>query len=206
LAVYPEPVLLAGANRGGEVIVAPGLAVSQRTGLSGSGGLPPASGQQDAGFGFQQLISDAPWAQQALVVFATVPTGYPPGPAGFSAGAPVYTVSYAIATGLGNFGLSTSQGIASASGTGPGGAASRFVAYQPTFNLSYALSPSTTALLEDQLSAPAGPHGPSGNRALAGLQRVVSPSVVLDAEYEVNLLPAPGESQHALGAGFTLRL
>jgi hypothetical protein len=101
--------------------------------------------------------------------------------------------------------LSTSQGVLVASGFNPANANVRYVAYQPTVNLSYAVGASTTFLLEDQISAPTGPQAPTGNRVLLAVQRVLSPNVVLDAEFETNALPAPGFAQHALGAGITVR-
>ena len=205
LEVFPEPVALVGVADRTELIVAPGLVFSHRTGISGN--LPPRSGQQDAGIGAQVLVSDRPVLQQALALFATFPTGYPAGATGFSAGAPTYAVSYALAFNLGgNLGLSTSQGLVIASGADPLGMTERYVAYSPTVNLSYALATPTSLLLEDQITAPTGPRGPTGNRALFGLQQTLSPTVVLDFEYEVNLLPTPGFAQHSVGAGLTARL
>ncbi len=206
LEVYPEPVLLAGVAPRAELILAPGLTYSRRIGVSGSG-LPAVAGQQDAGFGAQYLIADRPNLQQAFALFATLPTGYPLGPAGFSLNAPAYALSYTAALNLGGpLGLSTSQGVVVASGTNALGAMQRYVAYQPTLNLSYAVAVPTTLLLEDQITAPTGPQAPTGNRALFAVQQVLSQNVVLDAEYEVNLLPSPGFAQHAFGTGITVRL
>jgi hypothetical protein len=206
LTVYPEPVALIGVLKRAELIIAPGLIYSHRIGLSGSG-LPAISGQQDAGIGTQFLVSDRPVLQQAFAFYATLPTGYPTGPVGFSAGVPTYSVSYTLALNCGgNLGLSTSQGVVVASGPDVANVIHRYVGYQPTINVSYAIAPPTTLLLEDQISAPTGPQAPTGNRALLAVQQTLSPNFVIDAEYEVNLLPAPGLNQHALGAGVTIRL
>jgi hypothetical protein len=137
----------------------------------------------------------------------TLPTGFPAGPSGFSAGAPSYALAYTAAFSLGGaLGFSTSQSIVSASGTDPLHAIRRYLAYSPTMNFSYALATRTTLLLEDQITAPTGPQAPTGNRALLAVQQVLGSNVVLDAEYEINLLPAPGFAQHALGTGLTVRL
>ena len=206
LEVYPEPVALVGILPRAELIVAPGLTYSRRLGTSGSG-FPALAGQQDVGLGAQYLLGNRPAFQQALAVVATFPTGFPVGSLGFSSGLPTYTASYAAATSLsGALGLSTSQGVVVASAQDASGNLRRYVAYQPTLNLSYAAGALTTLLLEDQISAPTGPDAPTGNRALFAVQRVVGTNVVLDAEYEINLLPAPGFAQHALGTGITVRL
>jgi hypothetical protein len=206
LAVYPGPVFLIGLPERNELIVSPSLIYSNRSGTNGSA-LMPAAGEQDAGFGLQHVVSDRPWTQQAVSAFATFPTGYPAGSSGFSAGVPAYTFAYTIAFGLGGaWGLSTSQGVVVSSGANASGSLQRYAAYQPTVNLTYALSPLTTLLLEDQITTPTGPSAPTENRALAGVQRTLSRNVVLDVEAELNLLPAPGLSQHALGAGVTVRL
>ncbi len=206
LEVYPAPVALLGLAERVELILAPGLTFSRRTGVSGSTMLP-ASGQQDAGFGAQFLVSDRPAVQQALAVVATLPTGYPTGPSGFSSGAPSYVVSYALTLNVSStIGLSTSQGLLVAAGANPQGISQRFIAYQPTLNLSYAVASPTTLLLEDQMTAPTGPHGTTGNRMLLAVVQTLSPNIVLDAEYEINLLPPPGFNQRAFGTGITVRL
>jgi hypothetical protein len=205
LDVYPEPVALVGVGGRTELILA-SLAYSRRTGTSGSA-FPAIGGQQDSGVGAQYLLSDRPALQQAVALFATLPTGYPAGPLGFSAGTPSYALSYTFAYSFGGkLGLSTSQGVVFASASNSANVLTHFTAYQPTVNLSYALAAATTLLLEDQITAPTGPQAPTGNRALLAVQQVLSPNFVLDAEYEINLLPAPGFAQHALGAGITARL
>jgi hypothetical protein len=119
LMVYPAPVALVGLPAHTEIIAAPGFAFSRRAG-SGAFPLAPANGQQDAGLGIQHLFADRPWTQQAVEFFATSPTGYPDGPNGFSAGAPTYQLSYAIAFALGAaFGLTLSNALLDSSGAAP---------------------------------------------------------------------------------------
>jgi hypothetical protein len=169
--------------------------------------LPAIAGQQDAGVGAQYVVGDRPTVQQALALYATLPTGFPAGSLGFSVGAPTYSLSYTAAFNVGGpLGIATSQGVVIASGTNALHEVQRYAAYQPTLNLSYAVATFTTLLLEDQITAPTGPQAPTGNRALIAIQQVLGPNVVLDAEYEINLLPAPGFAQHALGTGITVRL
>jgi hypothetical protein len=207
LLVYPAPVALVGLPAQNELIVAPGLTLSRRIGGAGSA-LTPATGQQDAGLGFQHLLSDRPATQQALEVFATFPTGYPTGPSGFSMGAPTYQLGYTIAESITPaVGATLSNAVVDGSGWTPAGSMRRFVGYQPSLTVSFALTPSTSLLLEDQIAAPTGPQSPTGNRALAGLQQTLSPAFVIDLDYEVNALPAPGTSQHTrFEAGVTVRL
>jgi hypothetical protein len=207
LLVYPAPVALVGLPAQAELIIAPSLAFSRRIGERGSN-LAPATGQQDLGIGFQHLLSDRQATQQAIEVFATFPTGYPAGPSGFSAGAPTYQLAYTIAQSITPaVGATLSNALVDGSGTTPLGFTQRYIGYQPSLTLSFALTSSTSLLLEDQIAAPTGPHSPTGNRALAGLQQTLSPAIVLDVDYEVNALPAPGESQHTrLESGVTVRL
>ncbi|HEY4438822.1 MAG TPA: hypothetical protein VGN14_00105 [Candidatus Elarobacter sp.] len=207
LIVAPAPVALVGLRGRNELIVAPGLAFSRRLGMNASG-LPPGSGQQDAGVGFQHLLADRPWTQQAVAAFITVPTGYPAGPSGFSSGAPSFQLSHTIAIALGaRASVMLSQAVVAASGAAPSGAMQHYLAYVPTGVFTYATSPTTTLLLQDQITAPSGPHGTTGNRALAGVQQTLSPNVVLDVEYEQNMLPTPGVRQHTVfEAGLTVKL
>jgi hypothetical protein len=110
-----------------------------------------------------------------------------------------YTAAFALA---GNGGISVTQNaIANAAPNDPTGA-TRFFSYQPSLTISYGFAPNFTVLVTDQITTPLGPNGGTGNRALAALQRVLSPAIVLDAEYEVNALPAsPAFRQHAFGLG-----
>jgi hypothetical protein len=208
LLVYPEPVLTIGLPGRSELIVAPSLAYSRRIGGGVNANLPPLSGLQDAGVGFQHLMSDRPFAQQAIEVFASFPTGYPSGANGFSAGVPNEQASYTIALALSSkLGLTISQGIGFSSGFNAANAVERYVAYQPSASISYALGNTTTLLLEDQINAPSGPHALTGNRFLVGLQQTISPTMVLDIDSETNALPPPGFSQHTtFEAGITFRL
>jgi hypothetical protein len=207
LLVYPAAVALVGLPWRAEVILEPGVTFSRRVGSNG-GGLGPATGQQDAGIGLQHVLSDNAQVQQAIDVFATFPTGYPTGPSGFSAGAPTYQLSYTVGYALSTrLGVTLGLAVLDFAGTNPSGIEQRYGAVQPAGTLSYAVSPATSFLLEDQIAAPAGAQGLTGNRALLGAQQTISPRVVLDIEYEINLLPAPGFSQHTVfEGGVTARL
>jgi hypothetical protein len=201
------PVVRYGIAGQNEIIVSPSLIFSRRTGANLGGTFVPASGMQDAGIGAKHLFRDRPWAQDALELFATVASGYPTGPFGFSAGAPTYLLGYSIAVPLTDrFGASTTQNIVSSAGINGAGLPQRYVAYQPSVGVSYALSALTTVLLQHQVTTPTAPGAGTGNRALVGIQRTLSSNVVVDVEFEMNLLPAPGFNQHALGAGIVVRL
>jgi hypothetical protein len=170
--------------------------------------LAPQDGQQDVGIGIQHLLSDQVRAQQAVEFFTTFPSGYPAGASGFTAGGPTYEVAYSIAFPLGNtFGITLSNSVIVAPGFAPDNTVQRYISYQPSATLSTAVTTSTTILLEDQVATLTSPHGPSGNRALAGLQQTVSQNVILDVDYERNLRPPPGFAQHTtFEGGVTLRL
>jgi hypothetical protein len=206
LVVYPAPVALVGLPLNSEVIVAPGLAFSHRIGTNGF--IAPASGQQDIGIGIQHLLGDGPRMQAAVEVFATFPTGFPNGPSGFSAGAPTYQLAYTAGFSIDAFVSATlANSVLVSSGSAPSGAMQRYLAYQPSLTLSFALTPSSTLLLEDQIAAPMGPHGLTGNRTLIGLQQTLSAGLILDIEQEWNLLPPPGFDQHTtFEGGLTTRL
>jgi len=207
LSTYPNPVVRYGAAGRNEIVLSPSLIYSRRTGAALGGTFIPATGVQDAGFGFKHSLRDRPWTQDALELFVTLPTGYPTGSFGFSAGAPTYLLGYSASFGLSTrVGLTTTHNFSSSAGTNGSGAMQRYFSYQPSLGLSYALSSTTTLLLQDQLTIPTAPGGSTGNRALAAIQQTVGSHVVLDVEFEQNLLPTPGFNQHALGTGFTLRL
>jgi hypothetical protein len=207
LSTYPEPVVRVGFPSRNEVVVSPGLIYSRRTGADLGGTFVPVQGQQDAGAGFKHLLRDRPWIQDALELFITLPTGYPAGPVGFSAGIPTYLLGYSATLPLGSrFAVSTTQNLILNGGPDGSGASTRFFAYQPALGISYALANPTTLLLQDQITTPTAPGGGTGNRAFIAVQQVVSPNVVVDVEFEVNLLPAPGFNQHALGTGIAVRL
>ncbi len=207
LSTYPNPSLRFGIAGGNEIIVSPSLIYSHRTGANLGGTFVPASGMQDAGIGFKHNLRDRPWLQDALEAFVTVPTGYPTGSFGFSAGVPTYLLGYSAALSLaGRVGLTTTQNFISSAGTNGAGATQRYFSYQPSFGISYALPPGTALLMQDQLTMPTAPGGLTGNRALAAIQQTIGSKVVLDVEWEYNLLPAPGFNQHAFGTGITLRL
>jgi hypothetical protein len=202
LEIFPLGLIRIGLGARTEIILQP-PAYSSRGGAALGGVFVPAVGAQDAGFGFKRMLDDRPSFQDAVQVFYTAPTGAPQGTAGFSAGAPTYTLTYTAAFALkGNVGLSITQSaIANAAPNDPTGA-TRFFSYQPSLTIGYGFAPNFTALVADQITAPLGPSGGTGNRALVALQRVLSPAIVLDAEYEVNALPAsPAVHQSAFGVG-----
>jgi hypothetical protein len=205
LAIYPLAVIRVGVAKRTELVFAP-PAFSTRSGAALGGVFVPASGSQDLGFGIKRTFDDRPAFQDAFEFFYTAPTGAPQGISGFSAGGPAYTLSYTAAIPLGStVGVSLTQNaIANAVPQNPAGA-TRFFAYQPSLTLSYGFAPNTSLLLSDQITTPLGPAGGTGNRALVALQRVLSSHIVIDAEYEVNILPAaPASSQHAFGGGAAL--
>jgi hypothetical protein len=201
LAVLPLPLVRIGLARMELALQPPTF--SDRGGADLGGPFMPARGEQDVGLGLKRMLDDRPSFQDAVEIFYTAPSGTPQGTAGFSAGAPTYTLSYTTAFALrGNVGISVTQNaIDGASPLDPSGA-TRFFSYQPSLTLSYGFAPNFTLLASDQVTTPVGPTGGAGNRALIALQLVLSPAVVVDAEYEINLLPAsPSVRQHAFGAG-----
>ena len=205
LAVYPNPIIRFGLRGRNEVLLSPAV-YTQRSGADPVTGSVPAVGMQDPGFGFKHLLHDDSWRQDAINVFVTLPNGYPSGPVGFTAGAPTYTFGYSVVFALTNrIGVSTTQNYvlnATESSTG----VERYGAYQPALSASYALSPNFTSMVQDQLTIPAAPGGGTGNRGLVGIQCTVSSNIVLDGEFEVNVLPHPGLAQHAVDVGITLLL
>jgi len=207
LAVYPLALMRFGLGARSEIIVQP-PAQSIRSGAALGGTFVPAVGSQDLGFGFKHTLDDRTSFQDAVGIFYTVPSGSPQGASGFSAGAPTYMLSYTAAFALpANFGVSLTQNaVANAAPSSPG-LARPFFSYQPSIAISYGFAGNATLLVSDQITTPLGPGAGTGNRALIALQRVISPGLVLDAEYEVNALPAaPSARQHAFGIGgaFTL--
>lgn len=180
-------------------MLAPSLDYSQRGGANlGVPPFVPASGLQDAGIGFKRRLHDRPWAQDALEVFVSLPTGFPSGGSGFSAGAPTYLAGYSLSFALtANLSLTTTQNVVWAGGFG---------SYQPSAGFSYALGARGAFLVQDQVVTPASAAGGTGGRVLVALQRALSPNVVVDAEYEINVLPQPGFAQHAFGFGAAVKL
>jgi hypothetical protein len=207
LEVLPLALVRLGLGARTEIILQP-PAYSNRGGAALGGVFNPASGAQDVGFGFKRTLDDRPSFQDAVEAFYTAPTGTPKGTAGFSAGAPTYTLTYTAAFALGgNVGIAIAQNaIANAAPLDPAGA-TRFFSYQPSLTISYGFAPNFTLLVTDQITTPLGPNGGTGNRGLVALQRVLSPGVVLDAEYEINALPAsPAVRQDAFGIGAAFEL
>ena len=207
LAVFPLALIRIGLGARSELLVQP-PAQSIRSGAAVGGAFVPAVGSQDVGLGFKRTLDDRASFQDAVGLFYTAPTGTPKGSTGFSAGAPTYMLTYTAAFALpANLGISITQNaVANAAPLDPSGAR-QFFSYQPSLTVSYGFVRNTTLLVSDQITTPLGPGGGTGNRALIAVQRVISARVVLDAEYEVNALPAaPSIRQHAFGVGgaFTL--
>ena len=171
-------------------------AQTNRGGASLGGTFVPVSGTQDAGFGFKRMLDDRAAFQDAAQLFYTAPTGTP-GPNGFSAGTPTYTLTYTAAVPINSrLGISITQNAV---------ATAQFTSYQPSATLSYGFAPNFTVLVSDQITTPLSAAGGAGNRALFAVQRIVSPGIVLDAEYELNALPAaPALRQNAFGLGAAL--
>lgn len=206
LVTYPNPVVRFGLANGDEIVASPPLAFSFRTGANLGGTFVPASGIQDAGFGVKHVLHDLPWMQDALEIFVTLPTGFPPGPHGFTYSIPTYLLGYSASFDLNDrLGVTTTQNFDIAAGTTADGAAQAYFSYQPSLGFSYALSTHTALLLQDQLTVPTAPGGLTGNRGFAAIQQSVGTNIVLDVEFEQNFLPLPGFNQHAVGAGLTLQ-
>lgn len=207
LEVVPLPLIRVGLGSRMELVFQP-PSFSNRGGADLGSPLIPARGEQDIGFGVKRMLDDRPSFQDAVEAFYTAPSGVPQGSAGFSSGGPTYTLSYTAAFALrGNIGISVTQNaILNAAPLDPTGSA-RFFSYQPSLTLSYGFAPKFTVMATDQVTTPLGTTGGAGNRGLVAVQRVLSPGVVLDAEYEMNLLPAtPALRQRAFGAGVAFEL
>ena len=113
LVTYPQPLVRWGIGGGNEIVLAPSLDYSQRYGANLEvAPFVPASGLQDAGLGFKRQLEDRPWFQSALEAFVTLPTGYPQGPNGFSAGMVAYLVGYSVIVPVGAvISLTTTQNL-----------------------------------------------------------------------------------------------
>jgi hypothetical protein len=207
LQVLPLALIRIGLDGRDELIIQP-PAQSIRGGAALGGAFIPAVGAQDAGVGLKRMLDDRPSFQDAVELFYTAPTGSPKGTVGYSAGASTFTLSYTSAFALkGNVGISITQNAAANAAPNDPTGATRFFSYQPSITISYGFMPNFTVLVADQITSPLGPTGGTGNRALLALQRVLSSSVVLDAEFEVNTLPAsPSFRQHAFGLGAAFEL
>jgi hypothetical protein len=144
--------------------------------------------------------------QDALEVFVTLPTGYPGGTPGFTFGLPTYLLGYSASFSLNDrIALTTTQNFNLAAGINGGGDVRPYFSYQPSLGISYALASRTALLLQDQLTIPTAPGGTTGNRALEAIQQTLGANLVLDVDFEQNLLPQAGYSQHAFGAGLAVR-
>ncbi len=196
LVTYPQPVVLFGLGSNNELILAPSLSYARRSG-NANAGLSPASGLQDAGLGFQRTLFNGSVFQTGAQAFITIPTGYPTGASGFSAGVPTFQLTYSIAyAATPRLGITSVSTLLNSSGAAPSGVIGRYAGIQEALGLAFTLLPATVFLMQDQVSAPGGPHAPTGNRLLIGVQQVITSHFVADLDYEANLLPAPGISQH----------
>jgi len=207
LVTVPEPLVRVGVAAGDEIVIAPSLDASERTGASlGTAPFTPASGMQDAGLGFKRQLRDRPWAQDALEAFVSVPTGYPGGASGFSAGIPTYLLGYSLAVPVtSTIGFTTTQNVAWSAGADVAGRMRGFLSYQPSAGFAVAIGNRAALLIQDQIAVPSAPGGGTSNRALVAVQRTLSANVVVDVEYEANVLPVSGFAQHAIGAGAAVR-
>jgi hypothetical protein len=196
LSTYPFAVIRIGLDKHDEVLFqAPTTSIRSGTALPN---FAPQLGSQDTGFGIKHAIHSRWWYQDAVQVFVTTPTGTP----GFTAQAPTYSFSYVGSfSPPGRVTLTGTMAIVNAPGPAPFGLTRRFASYQPALTAGYALSNSTSLLLNDNLAFPTTPDGGSGNAFLVALQRALSPGIVIDTEYESNFLPDTNFREHAVGFG-----
>lgn len=183
----------------------PSLTLSGRAPISGGRSFRrPAF--KISGVGFKHNLRDLPWMQDALEVFVTLPTGYPAEAYGFTFSIPTYLLGYSASLPLHDrVGLTTTQNFNVTSGVVGSGAVRSYFSYQPSLGFSYAVTSRTSLLVQDQLTIPTAPGGSTGNRGFGAIQQTVGANVVVDVEFEQNLLPSPGFDQHSLGAGLTFR-
>jgi hypothetical protein len=187
--VFPLAVARVGVGPRSEIAFTPPTQ-SNRGGAMIGTVFGPAAGVQDVGVGFKRMLVDRPSYQAAVEFFYTAPTGTNT----FSGGTPSYTLEYAMA-----FPLSSTIGVTTAIDAT---ITSQFTQWIPSFTLSYGFAPNWTLMLSDEITTPLTAVGGTGNRALITLQRVLSPGMLVDAEYEMNLLPLfPAARQHAVGIG-----
>lgn len=204
LSTVPNAVVRVGLHGDNEALVAL-PAFSNRSGIDLASGFEPAAGTQDIGIGFKHLLYDGAIVQHAINLFVTFPTGRPNGASGFTSGLPTYTLGYSVVVAASSrLSFSSTQNFIDNAAPNAAGTPQRFFTYQPSISGSFALSPNVSFALQNQWSFPNGPGAGTGDRALAGVQVTASAGVVLDAEFEVNLLPHPGFSQHAIDAGITI--
>ncbi len=112
LSTYPNPILRIGLPGQSEIVLS-FLTYSDRAGIDPTTGFGPAAGMQDGGIGFKHLLHDSASMQDAVNVFVTLPTGYPSGASGFTAGLPTYTFGYSVVFPIsGALSLSTTQNLA----------------------------------------------------------------------------------------------
>jgi len=153
----------------------------------------------------QHSVRDRPWLQDALEVFVTCRRGIPAGRS-FTGRGSTYMLGYSASVPVnGRVGLTTTQNFSSGAGINGRGAMARYFSYQPVARRLVRGRKHDHAAPSGATHASDAPGGPTGNRALFGIQQSAGTRIVLDVEFEQNLLPAPGFNQHALGVGLTLR-
>jgi hypothetical protein len=167
-----------------------------------------ASGYEDSGIGVKRALSAGARVQTAVGALYTAPTGFPTGPNGFGSGGPSYSLSYMINYAVNDtLGVNLSEAVGSFAGPDPEGTTRRFFAASPSLTFSFALGRRSALLIQDAVTSNTAPGAGSSNRAFIALQRLLSPSTLVDVEYEQHLSPStPLTVQHAVGFGMTLRL
>jgi len=196
LAGYPMTLLRVGVDKHDELVLLPPNMVL-RGGYAGES-FQPAIGTQDAGLGWKHNFAAHAWFQDALEAFVTAPSGTN----GYSYGSPGLALSYVAAFSVGRFSLSPSMSVLDASGTpSAGGAARRFLTYQPSLTVAYGLTPATSLFVNDNVGVPSSPSGGTSNTLLVALQRALSPGTVVDVETDYNLTPQARYRERAVGVG-----
>ena len=197
LSSYPMTTIRYGIDKHDEVVVVPPT-TAIRAGLP-SEQFTPAIGSLDGGLGFKHAIHSHYWYQDAVEVFVTIPIGSK----AYTLGTPSYTFTYVGAfSPPGKLGINTSFSLVNGRGQPEnGGPERRFASYAPSITLSYELNASTSLLVNDNVAIPIDPNGGTSNVLLVGLQRALSPGLVVDVESEFNFTPVAGYNQRAIGVG-----
>jgi hypothetical protein len=196
LASGPLTFVRAGIAKRLEIGIAP--PAFQSRSVTGIAPVDTAHGQTDVVLAMKYLVLDAKNAQASVGAAYAPPTGT----GEFTAGAPTYSLS-------GNLGLvltpklsfATSQVVGTAIGADANGVSRSFFVYAPSYTFAYALDGATTLLAQAALVSRQGPVLSSGDRALVALQRAIGERLAVDVDYEVNLKPALGATQRAVGFG-----
>jgi hypothetical protein len=157
-----------------------------------------AHGRTDVVLALKYLVLDAQRAQASLGASYAPPTGS----GEFTAGAPTFSVSGNLGVALSpRFSAATSQVFGTAIGADASGLSRSYFVYAPSYTLAYAVDGVTTAIAQAALVSRQGPLLPSGNRILFALQHAAGARLAIDVDYEINVRPTLGASQHAVGFG-----